>query len=221
MYSNIARKKNPAKFTRVLETKYGRCKQHVYLMQSWTKNLPIPESPFPDADHVTTDKQKRQLFLSKVRWKVLLANPFEEAFVELLWPMRIHHHKDARLISFVVLEQDVQLFFEGATILTQRRMVEEQHFVEVLLPSGLVPQPFDKGTKELLKGDKVDAFRSTFKKSRSTTTEAVDRQLGIRRTNPDLYQEMLLPMHKTMSRVEASLESSAKVFQADLTGGVV
>lgn len=222
MCSKIAQEHDLEKISRFVADNYGRCKQHVYLMQPWNKNLPKPETSFPDANLFATDKQKRQLFLAKVRWKVLLANPFEEEQVELLWPMRIDHHKDATLVSFVVVERDIQMFFEGRTILTQRRLVEEQHVVDALLASGLIRLDFNKGTKALWKADKMDAFRSTFKKSRSTTTEAMDRQLGIKRTNPDLYQEMLLlPIHKTMFRVEASLENSVKVFQADPTGGVV
>jgi hypothetical protein len=217
----IAKQGDLDKIARFVANNFGRCKQHVRLFQAAPKGVAI-EDCFPDSDLLLREKNKREVYLGKVRWKVLLGEPFQEEYIELLWPMRIDRRSDATLVSFVVVERDVQTFYDDRTIITQRRIVEETHVTEALLVKGLGQLDVNKGIKQLWKKDRIDAFRSTFKKARSTTTESMDRQLGIKRTNPDLYKEMiLLPIHKTMFRVEAALENSIKVFQADPTDGVI
>jgi hypothetical protein len=68
----------------------------------------------------------------------------------------------------------------------------------------------------------MDAFRAKFKKPRSTTTEAMDRERGIKATEPDLYAQMLrLPMYDTMFRVNQDGGSPVEVFQVNPTEGSV
>jgi hypothetical protein len=180
---------------------FSHCKQHSYIFNPRAEDDPPPDLAFPDADILGQRNRQSTVYLAKAKYTVLLKDPFSQEEVELLWPMRIEYREPATLISFIVLERNVKYFFEREAI-NVRRHLDEADVIGEVLTLGYAPLDLNRGVKALWREDYMDAFRAKFKKPRSTTTEAMDRERGIKATEPDLYAQMLrLPMYDTMFRV--------------------
>jgi hypothetical protein len=200
---------------------FARCKLHTYILGPRGEEQPGPESVFPSADFLRSDSAQRKVYLAKAKYTVLLAEPFRQEELELLWPLRVEYREEITLLSFIVLERDVRAFFDREPI-NVRRHLEEKDVLNSVTSLGYQPVDLNKGVKALWSEDFMDAFRSKFKKTRSTTTEAMDKELGIKATTPRLYEQMLrFPMFETMFRINHPADSAVRVFQVNPTSGNV
>jgi hypothetical protein len=218
----IAAEADYDKISKFVMANFGRCKQHAYIFQPRTADHPAPESALPEVDPLGALKEGGLFYLGVATFTVLLRDPdFRQEDVRLLWPMRIQYRNDAMIVSFIVLERDVRALFEGE-VLNVRRHIEERAVVEGISALGYQSLDLNKGVKELWAADYMDAFRSKFKKARSTTTENMDRERGIKATDPQLYESMQrLPLYETMFRVAPSNGSAVDIFQVNPSDGAI
>lgn len=218
----IATTADRARIAGFLMKNFGRCKQHAYIFQPRTEDHPDPEVALPDVHPLGSLGDSDLFYLGLASFTVLLRDPdFRQETVGLLWPMRIQYKESSMVVSFIVLERDVRALFDGE-VLNVRRHVEEKTVADSITSLGFQTLDLNKGVKSLWASDYMDAFRSKFKKARSTTTEAMDKDRGIKATDNELYELMQgRPMFETMFRVSASSDSAVEVFQINPTDGVV
>lgn len=199
---------------------FGRCKQHVFVLGDSTLDVPISIA-FEDADLVAMDPEARSIFLAKVSYTVYVKDPFEAVSVNFLWPIRVEKRKGFQVVSFIVLERDPRPF-ANRSVITAVRHVDEKQTVRALNDLGFLPVDLNKGVKALWAQDLMDAFRVRFKKPFSTATEVMDEELGIKQTNPQLYEEVQrLPLFDTLFRVRPSRDSSVRSFNVNPTTGKI
>jgi hypothetical protein len=217
----IAKEGDHKKIRSFVISNFARCKQHSYIFGPRDDDQPGPEMNFPDADGLGQDSEGRLVYLGIAKYTVLLNDPFSKEELELLWPMRIEYRDKATIVSFVVLERDVTFLFDRQTI-NVRRHDEEKDVILGVESLGYEAIDLNKGIKALWAGDSMDAFKTRFKKARSTTTESMDKERGIKETEPQLYEQMRkLPMFETMFRIDNGEKHSVRVFQINPTGGVI
>jgi hypothetical protein len=176
---------------------------------------------FPVDESLGVDARGRIVYLGTAEFTVLLSDPFVQEQVQLLWPLRIEYLEQATIVSFIVLERDVSYLFDRETV-SVRRHPEEKDVIMGVCALGYQALDLNKGVKALWTDDFMDAFKAKVKKARSTTTEAMDSERGIKANEPDLYRQMLrLPMFETMFRVGDDMDNSVKVFQINPTHGII
>jgi len=218
---DIAHEADLRKIARFVTANFARCKQHSYIVQPRDNDGPDPKVAFPDVHLLGTDGSGREVYLAAAKYTVLLREPFEQVEVELLWPVRFEYRNDALIISFIVFERAVNTLFEREVI-NVRRHIDEKEIMLGISSLGYKELDLNKGIKTLWREDFMDAYRAKFKKARSTTTEAMDSERGIKATEPELYREMLrLPIFETMFRINSRAASSVEVFQANPTYGFI
>jgi len=217
----IAGEADHGKIGSFIVTNFARCKQHAYVFEARGEDGPNPADALPEIDCLGIVRGQTEVYLGTAKYTVLLRDPFAQEELELLWPMRIDYQDAATVVSFVVLERDVGTFFEREVI-NVRRHVDEKDVVLGVSSLGYKSIDLNKGVKALWAEDFFDAFRSKFKKARSTTTEAMDQERGIKVTVPQLYEQMQrLPIFETMFRVNPDVECAVEVFQANPTDGSI
>ena len=216
----IAKEVDYRKIATFVTRNFARCKQHSYVLLASGGDSAEPEASFPYADPLGTVDGK-SVYLGVAKYTVLLRDPFEQAEVNLLWPMRVEQGNNATIVSFIVMEKDVPRLFDREVI-NSRRHVDEKLITQAIRATGYDSVDLNKGVKTLWSRDYMDAFKVKFKKPRPTTTESMDRERGIKATEPELYKEMQrLPIYESMFRVSPKSESSVDVFQVNPTEGSI
>ena len=192
----IAAKCKPSEIVQFVEKHFTGCKQHVYLHTHGSKDRKLPNPKGTDGEKVLEIKDRtklRGLYLFWCEYTVILTDPLGEEKIRFLWPVLLDFEKDHLIIRFVVLEKDLSAYFEGRSVSTARKAVDEEDIVGWLLESaqGAVPMDFHKGLKAIWKQGFVDCSRAQFKKPHSTASETMDENLGIKENNDDLYKILL------------------------------
>jgi hypothetical protein len=215
----VAEAGDSARVASFVAANFARCKQHIYAFQ------PADDAPndfrrvLPNVDVLADSENGGTVFLGVSKYTVLLRDPFSMEEIELLWPMRFQQTDRATILSFVILERDVRPLFDREVV-NVRRHLDEKDIILQINAAGHMPLDLNKGVKRLWREDYMDAFRSKFKKARSTTTEAMDREQGIKATNRDLYDEMMvLPMFETLFRTNGNGDRALDVFQINPSAG--
>ena len=199
------------------------CKQHVYIFSRAKPLKELPEMKIGDAERVLGVGGKPALYLISMKYKVILSQPLEETSLEFLWPFRLDIMRGCLIVRFVVLENNISSHFHGRPSYIAGRNVEEQSILQQVTNSfvgNLNPVDLHKGIKKLWKNGFVDATRTRYKKPTSTAAEAMDKQKGIKKNDPELYKTVLKsPLFKTLFQIQSEKGSTVSVFWADPSAG--
>lgn len=206
---------------------FSRCRQHILLLQkpelgtSGQIQLTLPDLMvvFPTNEQVGTMPGGIEFYIGSVPYKVYLLNPMEETTVDVLWPIRVERQDKIIIVSTVVLERD-PANFSGRTSLKATREVDEKRISQQLNDLGFTPLDINKGVKALWSSKYMDAFRSSFKKAKSTSTEVMDGEIGLRENAPEVFDEAVgKPLFNTSFRTDGNIENSTGEFQINPTFG--
>lgn len=174
----------------------GCCKQHVYVYSDDASGGPSDE--VIDGERVLI-APSHALYLSRVKYTVVLRDPLEETTLDFLWPIRVDVRLGYRIVRFVVLEKNVSSYFERPAYVAGKSLLEK-----TLLPSlagTLSPADLNRGIKKLWSDGYIESTRSNFKKPFSTSSETMDEERGIKEHYPDLYAIMQeSPLYTTLFR---------------------
>jgi hypothetical protein len=141
------------------------------------------------------------LYLARVTYTVVLSDPFAQTTLDFLWPIRLDVIGQQLLVRFVVLENNLASYVpKQRSVVRDKRNLEEDDILDSLKTAlQLTAVDLNKGVKALLAKDFMDARRTQYKKTNSTASEAMDEQRGIKKDNPDVYEQMKkAPLHLTL-----------------------
>jgi len=160
-------------------------------------------------------------YLASVPYAIYLLNPMEEVDIQVLWPIRIEVRDQVIIVRTFVLERD-PANYSGRPSIKSVREVDEKKISQDLISLGLYPLDINKGVKALWSSKYMDAFRSSFKKSHSTSTEVMDGEIGLRENAPEVFEELTSkPLFNTHFRTDSSIENSTGIFQINATIGKI
>jgi len=182
----IAEARDVAAISKFLNDNLSCCKQHVYIF-SHEEDVHLPSS-LPSGEQLLSTPGVQSTYLVRVRYRVYLSNPLEEKTLDFLWPVRIDLLPKHLVVRFVVLERDIGTYFDREYQLGGRS-IDEDDILACLAASGhLSPTDLHKGIKKLWADDFMDCHRAKYKKPISVASEAMDREKGIKKNNPELYK---------------------------------
>lgn len=208
---------NIKRIAEFVDSHFGCCKQHVYVF-SREETFTLPES-IADGERVLLDG-KHALYLSRVKYAVMLRNPLEETTLEFLWPIRIELSDKYVVIRFIVLEKNASSYFDRPTYVAGKSLTEKTVLAGVQT-AALVPADLNKGVKKLWGDGYLESTRSNFKKQYSTSSETMDEEKGIKEHYPDLYAIMQeAPLYTTIFEVNDE-KSTVDAFSADPSHGII
>ena len=199
---------------------FGRCKLHVYVFEPHADGTNIA-NVVEGAEVLDVDSAGRTLMLMKAVYSVFLKDPPEEDKMEFLWPIRIETVGRYTVLSFVVLERNPCAYFDRDCY-PLSRSIDERGIVQSIERVGFVRADLHKGTKTLWDQNFMDSFRTKFKKPKSTASEHMDEELGIKKNNPLLYEELKSSvMFVTNFQIEPEAGSCVEDFAIDPSAGFI
>jgi hypothetical protein len=204
-----------------MKTNFARCRQHVFVLTPPPDLSVNPESAVPDAELVDVDGAGGKILVTRAVFSIFLKDPSEEAVVEFLWPMRVTELYGYLVFSLMVLERNPCIYFDRDCFKLSRS-IDERGVISNLESLGFVRADLHKGIKTLWDENFMDSFRTKFKKPKSTATEAMDEELGIKEHNPTLYEELQTStLFRTVFQVGTNSECCVEEFQVDPSGGYI
>jgi hypothetical protein len=201
--------------TEFVDGHFGCCKQHVYVF-SHDGNIQLPDA-VPDGEKVLSDAS-HALYVSRVRYAIVLRDPLEETTLDFLWPIQIELLPTFLVVRFVVLEKNISSYFDRPAYVAGKSLTEKA--VLAALTTG-TPADLNKGIKKLWADGYIESTRSNFKKPYSTSSETMDEERGIKEHYPELYAIMQeAPLYTTLFQVNDQ-ETSIEAFSADPSHGII
>jgi hypothetical protein len=199
---------------------FGRCKLHVYVFEPHQDGTTISEA-IDAAEKVLVDGNGRSLLLMEAVYSVFLKDPPEEQTVGFLWPIRVENVGRYSVLSFVVLERNPCSYFERDCYQLSKS-VDERGITQAIERLGFMRADLHLGVKTLWDEDFMDSFRTKFKKPKSLATEHMDEELGIKKNNPVLYEELKSSvMFVTNFQIEPEAGSCVEDFAIDPSAGFI
>jgi hypothetical protein len=214
----------PAQINRVAEfvdNHFSCCKQHAYVFTG-DGNVPLPAGVI-DGEKVLEgalhNDSVHALYMSRVKYDIVLRDPLEETTLDFLWPIKIESRPPYLIVRFIVLEKNASSYFDRPTYVAGKSLNEKLALNGI--GAGLKPADINKGIKTLWEKGVIDSTRGLFKKPHSTAQEIMDEELGIKANNPDLYQIMQeSPLYTTLFDVTDE-NNSVREFSTDPSRGLV
>lgn len=175
---------------------FGYLKQHIYIVSpnKEIKSNWIPLPPNYINDTLTEDKKAHNLLFTTV-YDVFNSTKNIKENVHFYVPVQIRKFEKYLILSVNILERSLSNL-EGDNLVLLNKRLDEQTYIEAIkesLPKGItfVESDLNKGIKSLWKDDYVDAAYVKFKKSKSTSTEAMDETNTLKVIYPEIYKKIM------------------------------
>jgi hypothetical protein len=208
---------NTKKIASFVDNYFGCCKQHVYVF-SHDEPVALPDG-IADGEKVL-QAGNRALYLSRVKYAVMLRNPPEETTLEFMWPVRIELSDKYLIVRFIVLEKNASSYFDRPTYVAGKSLTEKTVLAGIQT-AALPSADLNKGVKKLWEENYLESTRSDFKKPFSTSSERMDEEKGIKEHYPELYAIMQeAPLYTTLFEVNDE-HNTVETFSADPSHGII
>jgi hypothetical protein len=165
----------------------ARCKQHVYVFDRDHHRFALPDHVTSGTKVFSANANNDVLYIIRMTYNVALQEPWENAEIDFLWPVKVQRTPHHVLVRFVSLEKNVASYFDRPCILL-KRTIDEDKVLEDLAVAQAGRSDLHKGIKSLWEDKFMDSPRIKFKKPTSVASETMDEERGIRQNSPELYE---------------------------------
>jgi hypothetical protein len=215
---HIAKSKDIDRIKSFVIANFAHCRQHTLLLQKSESKADLTAA-FPPAELLATPQSGIQYWMASVPYVVYLLKPMEEVNIDVLWPIRVEFRDEIIIVRSVVLERE-PANYSNRPLIKATREIDEKNLIHGLDSLGFKPLDINKGVKALWTSKHMDAFRTSFKKAKSTSTEVMDGEIGLRENAPEVFKELInKPLLNTNFRTDKSVEDSIGNFQINATFG--
>ena len=172
-----------------VDTHLSCCKQHVHVFARGENAARLPATV--QGRHPVKAGAFSALFILHAEYTVVLKDPYEDATLDFLWPVRVETTADHVVARFVVLEKNLGSYFERPYLLNSRSADEKDVVAELATALGMAPADLHAGVKKLWVENYMDSSRARYKRPKSMAFEAMDEERGIKEHDPELYERLL------------------------------
>lgn len=174
-------------------------KQHVYVFSHNFKNIKDLPKNILNKDEIRKEENGviEYFNLFDVKYFIYLLNPYDSIELLFKWPIYIKITNNLIFIHCTILERNIQSYFEGRSILTTKKSIEDKEIIELILGilrfyGDIETCDLNKGTKEIWKKDIVDALEIQYQKSKSVTRETMDEECTFKQQYPEQFNQAIL-----------------------------
>jgi hypothetical protein len=218
----LAGERELERIAKFLDDYFNFCKQHVHVFKVDSATIPNSAGA-AKLIRKATGAEPHGLYTARVKYTVVLRDPFQETTVDFLWPLRIDIiGKQQLLLRFVVLEKDIGTRVNRPVIRADRSLDEPDIIEPLQQELDFAGLDLNKGVKKLWSTDYMDARRTNYKKPNSTAWEAMDEARGIKKDNPELYALLMRsPLYDTLFIIPATENRKEVALWIDPTRGTI
>jgi hypothetical protein len=208
------------KFASFVDENLSCCKQHVYVFTRNDGAITFPAS-IVGGEKILEIAGVRALYVTCTKYQIVLRDPLEETTLDFLWPVRIELNLDYVIVRFVVLEKNPSSYFDRPVYVGGKTIGEKNILSDIQASLTLTPADLNKGIKKLWADGFIDSSRTKFKKTKSTASEIMDEERGIKQNNPELYSILQeAPLFTTLFQVPED-QSTVSEFSTDPSKGII
>lgn len=194
-----------------VDSTFGVCKQHIYLFT----HAGAPQLPgtMQDGQRIKHRPQSA-LYIVESITDVVQLDPYEDASIRFLWPIRVDIIDAHVAVKFVVLEKNIDSYFERQTLTRSHGVAEETILSGIIADMMLLGVDIHKGMKHLWNAKFMDCYVTKYKKSKSSAVETVNRgeRKGIRENDPELFKLLMKSeMRSSLFSIEDANAGVSKV----------
>lgn len=172
-----------------VDTHLSCCKQHVHVFGVGQNGAALP--PTLQGRNPSKAGADAELFILHAEYSVVLKDPYEDATLDFLWPVRVEKTATHVVARFVVLEKNLGSYFERPYLLNSRSADEKDVVAELATALGVSSADLHAGVKKLWVENYMDSSRARYKRPKSMAFEAMDEERGIKEHDPELYERLL------------------------------
>jgi len=189
----VARSESAKSIARFVDRNFDSCRQHVHVFSHDGKLKDAPPVLL-QGQRIRHQSGVSSLYLIDACYTLILEDPIETVDLHFLWPVRVELESSNHcLVRFVILEKDLGSYATRSYIGTKGATDESsilKHMVNLHQKHEFRGVDLHKGIKALWDENLIDAIRIKFKKHKSTTTEDMDEEAGLKATYPDVYENI-------------------------------
>jgi hypothetical protein len=169
-----------------------------------------------------------------VQFDISILNPYEETIIKFYQPIKIKISSKHLIFQVTTLEKDLSHYFKGAGG-TNRRVVDSKRkngedvsmnsvieFLRNKYNYTSAKSDIHKGIKKLWRDGVIDSKYVKHKRSRSTSSEAMDEDFTFKDTYPQEFEDLMQhPLIKTLFKYKKDDKLLCEHFHADPINGQI
>jgi hypothetical protein len=232
LVADIAGKSSASSIYNFAEQNSGLTKQLICVR----RNEKTPIKDLPDAVlssaawscSDTKPSRAQYFYLVDLIYNVILQDPLEKTELRFKWPVKVVFEKNYLLIYITLMEQNVKTYYpDNRSAIVSSKDKDEDDIVREICRTLKIDfddsaVDLNKGIKFLWDQDLFDAFNTKFKKSTSTSSEAMDKGKLLKRDNPKDYATLVSrPLLKTGFQFLKKSDNYPNHFVANPTFGEI
>lgn len=187
-------------------------KQHIYIFNhnfgNDYKNIESNFIPYKSYRKEVKKDEINFVYFHNLPFTAVVTNPLETTDINFYWPFKVTIDRKNLFIQFIILEKNINSYFPAdRKVVHAEKQLEEDQIVEGIVNHLKVKNKIsvcdlNKGIKKLWEQDLIDSKYVKYKKSKSTTTEAMDESFTVKKQYPEVYKELVnAPLNKTIFQV--------------------
>jgi hypothetical protein len=188
---------------------FNYTKQHIQVFEHNIRHrdiMSLESSFFPYKCYRKTPEENGVSFFyfHKLQYEIILDDPLESTLMSFIWPFKLTLEEKYAIIQYTIIEKKIDSYLHNnRNIVFSKRAEEENQITDAFLSylknlGSIHTCDLTKGVKQLWEDDLIDSRYVRWKKSKSTTTEAMDESYTLKTAYPDVYHDLInKPLTKT------------------------
>jgi len=233
--NEIVQKYQPEEIYNFSYNFFNYTRQHIYFFINDNKNLNLFESPLlssvPLFKNNKTDSEITQFYFYNTTYSVIIVadgDNFSRENIDFKVPMKITITKNYLRLEFTIIEKNISAYINTSNrIINFSKTIDEKYILLKLKSESpkfkeLNPYDLNRGIKYLWKNDIIDSPFVKWKKSRSTSTEAMDEEFTLKEQYPELFDEIIYaPLKRTIFNIRNGDKYSYNHFISEPSEGEI
>ena len=212
--------------------KVGLTKQHTYIFKlgrTFDRNSFVKENlPFTVLSDSRQDVSYAFAGLATLTYNILMTNPTEEAVILCYQPVRVVVRQRILVIQTTIMERKPSSYMavdKDRRVFETSKTNEEEELIPSILAAFKIQCTVEscdinRGVKALWETDVIDCTSISYKKDKSTATEAMDEQYTLKSHLPEIYRDATSrPLRQTIFKPLRNDEKFSRHFRVDPTKG--
>jgi len=184
-------------------------KQHIYVktLQRTFNPGAFDRQTFPYTvqDLTEEDNFTSVLILPKVKYSVILTNPYAEDELHFYQPVLVRILGRLIIYHFIILEKNISHHYIDRLVLKAEKDRDEKDFVATLDAffienyHGIGPTDLNAGTKHLWENDVIDCKDARWRSDKSIDRKTMDENFTVKEEYPEKFEELMgAPLEKSI-----------------------
>lgn len=214
---------------------FNYTRQHIHFFINDTKDLNLFKtallSTVPLFNKNKTDNEITQFYFYDTTYSVIIVadrDNYSRTDIDFKVPMKITITQNYLRLDFTIIEKNINTYINtNSRIINLGKTIDEKYILLKLKSEStkfkdLNAYDLNKGIKHLWRNDFIDSPFVNWKKSKSTSTEAMDEEFTLKVEYPKLFNDIIeAPLKRTIFKIRNTDKNSYNHFISEPSEGKI